>query len=60
MQHNGTNSTSSVGEHLGIINIEFGHIPIGSLGEEVVPSFSYILQCKIKNPTFEIYSKVIL
>jgi len=32
--------TILVGDHSGIISVEFGQIPISGLGEEVVQSFS--------------------
>jgi len=35
------------GGHPGIILFVFNQIPIGSLGEEVVQKFLYIIQCKI-------------
>jgi len=41
--------TILVGDHPGIIPIEFGQIPISSLGE-VIRSFLYIVQCKIVTP----------
>ena len=39
-----------VGDHLGIIPAEFGQIPIGGSREEVVWTFSYIIQCKTVTP----------
>jgi len=36
-----------VGDHPGIIPVEFGRMPISSSREEVVWSFPYIIQCKI-------------
>jgi len=42
--------TILVGDHPGIIPVEFGQIPIRSLREEVVWRFPYIIQCKIVTP----------
>jgi len=42
--------TILVGDHPGIIPVEFGQIPISSLKEEVVWRFPYVIQCKIVAP----------
>jgi len=39
--------TILVGDHPGIIPVEFGQIPISSLREEVIWNFPYIIQSKI-------------
>jgi len=38
------------GDNQGIIPAEFGQIPISGSREEVILSFSYIIQCKIVTP----------
>jgi len=43
----GTVWTILVEDHPGIIPVEFGQIPISSLGEEVVLSFPNIIHCKV-------------
>jgi len=50
MQPIGTVCKSLVEDYPGIIPIEFGQNPISGLGEEVVRSSSYIIQCKIVTP----------
>jgi len=42
--------TILVGDHPGIIPVEFGQIPISGSREEVIWSFPYIIQCKIVTP----------
>jgi len=44
------NDFNNLGNHLRIIYVEFGQIPITGLGEEVVRSFPYKIQCKIVTP----------
>jgi len=39
-----------VGDHPGTIPVQFGKIPISGSREEVVSTFSYIIQCKIVTP----------
>jgi len=45
--------TISVGDHPGIIPVEFGKIPISGSREEVVCIFRYIIQCKNVTPGAE-------
>jgi len=46
MQPTGTIWTTLIGNHLGIIPVKFGQIPISGSREDVVEVF-YINQCKI-------------
>ena len=39
-----------LGDHPGIIPVEFSHIPISGSGEEVICRFPYITQCKTVTP----------
>jgi len=54
MQPIKTIKTISVGDHPGIIPVEFGKILISGSSEEVVCSFPYIIQCKNCDPRGEI------
>jgi len=47
MQPTGTIWTILVGDHLGIVPVKFGQIPISGSREDVVWNFPYIIQCKI-------------
>jgi len=47
MQPTETLWTTLIGDHPGIILVKFGQILISGLREDVVWSFSYIIQCKI-------------
>jgi len=42
--------TISVEDHLGIIPVEFGKIPINGSREKAFCSFPHIIQCKIVTP----------
>jgi len=50
MQPTGTVWTNLIGDHPGIIPVEFGQITISGLREDVSWSFPYINQCKIVTP----------
>jgi len=50
MQPTGLVWTTVIGDHIGIIPIKIGQIPISGSREDVVWSFPYIIQCKIVNP----------
>ena len=50
MQPTGMVWTTLIGDHTGIIPVKFGQIPISGSKEDVVWSFSYIIQCKIMTP----------
>jgi len=50
MQPTGMVWTILVGDHPLTIPIEFGRITISGLREDVVWTFSYIIQCKIVTP----------
>jgi len=50
MQPTETVWTTLIGDHPGIIPVEFGQIPISGSREDVVWTFPYIIQCKIVTP----------
>jgi len=50
MQPTGTIWTILAGDHLGIIPVMFGQIPISGSKEDAVWTFPYIIQCKIVTP----------
>jgi len=50
MQPTGTVWTTLIGDHPGIIPVKFGQIPISGSREDVIWSFTYIIQCKIVTP----------
>jgi len=50
MQPTGTVWTNLIGDHPGIIPVKFGQIPISDSREDVIWSFTYIIQCKIVTP----------
>ena len=50
MQPTETVWTTLLGDHLGIIPVKFGQIPISGSREDVVWSFPYTIQCKIVTP----------
>jgi len=50
MQPTGTVCTTLIGDHPGIIPVKFGQIPISGSREDVIWSFTYVIQCKIVTP----------